>query len=163
MKTVEPISVVIAGRSFPLQRSDFERVARSSLAEPPRDHYAVVAGVRFPPKQLIEAVTGLDRADFTTNQARAILRRLGFATGRVSEAGKGARRTAEAAAPYRSSGADALRPHRGKWVALKDGAVLVAADAPADVLAWLRKNKLRGDAMFRVPADPSVDLGGFPG
>ena len=33
---------------------------------------------RFPPKQLVEALTGLDRADFNSHQARSLLVRLGF-------------------------------------------------------------------------------------
>jgi hypothetical protein len=34
------------------------------------DHFAVVNGRRFPPKQVISLVTGLDRADFNMHQAR---------------------------------------------------------------------------------------------
>jgi hypothetical protein len=163
MQKVQPISVVIAGDSYVLGRDRLERAAQGLLPEPLRDHYAVVGGVRFPPKQLIAEVTGVDRADFTTNQARAILRRLGFATARVSDTRKPARRTAEATVPYRSGEADRLRPHLGQWVAVKGGDVLVAAETPDRVLAWLRTHGKRADSMFRVPIDPSVDLGGFPG
>lgn len=136
-------------------------MARDLEPEPLRDHFVVVAGRRFPPKQLLETLTGLDRADFTTNQARAILRRIGFATGRVGARARSAR-ASEATVPYRSSEADALRPHRGRWVAVKDGEVLVACDRPEDVIAWLRKANMRADSMFRVPLDPSADMGGFP-
>lgn len=161
MQEVSAITVVVAGREFDLRRPDVERAARDLTPEPIRDHYAVIAGMRFPPKQILAAITGLDRADFTTNQARAVLRRLGFATGRA-RAGSGAPAHAvEAAAPYRASEADVLRPHVGKWVALKDGAVLVASESPEQILAWLRLHRKQGDAMFRVPLDPSIDLGGF--
>lgn len=58
--------------------------------------------------------------------------------------------------------ADALRPHRGRWIALRAGEVLVATDSPEDVLSWLGRHDERADTMFRVPLDPTVDLGGFP-
>lgn len=154
---------MVAGREFGLSAPEVERTARDLIAEPIRNHYVVIAGVRFPPKQILAAVTNLDRADFTTHQARAILRRLGFATRRAGEGVGvgGSSRSSEAAAPYRASEADVLRPHVGKWVALKDDVVLVASQSPEDVLAWLRRNGKQGDAMFRVPLDPSIDLGGF--
>ena len=37
------------------------------LPDPVREHYAVVHGRRYPPKQVLACVTGLDRADFTTH------------------------------------------------------------------------------------------------
>jgi hypothetical protein len=42
----------------------------------------------------------------------------------------------------------------GKWVALSDpSTVLVAADSPQEVLAWLATHKRRASyGMFRVPA-----------
>jgi hypothetical protein len=40
--------------------------------------FVVIDGRRWPPKQVLALVTGLDRADFTTHQARGILTRLGF-------------------------------------------------------------------------------------
>lgn len=52
--------------------------------EPVKEHYVVVSGRRFPPKQVLGVVTGLDRADFTTHQARAVLRRIGFGVFRRS-------------------------------------------------------------------------------
>jgi hypothetical protein len=44
-----------------------------------------------------------------------------------------------------------LRPHIGQWVAVKDDDVLVAADAPATVFAWLSQHGQHADSMFRVP------------
>jgi len=50
--------------------------------------------------------------------------------------------------------AAALEPFVGKWVALASPTdVLVAADTPEEVLAWLREHGLRASyGMFRVPA-----------
>lgn len=152
-------SVVVAGRSFALSAEAIRRMCRDVYSEPVRDHYVIVDGRKFPPKQIIGLVTGLDRNDFTTNQARAILRRLGFATGRARDSK--AALTAETAAPYRASSADPLRSYVGKWVGLLGDDVLVAGDTPGEVLAKLRAAGLHADSMFRVPLDPSGDVGGF--
>lgn len=173
MEKVRSASIVVAGKGIVLSAADVARAVGDSVPEPIRDHYVVVAGRRFPPKQIVALVTHSDRADFTTHQARAILRRLGFATGRANESApsihpssKGRSRgrdVAEATIPYRSQSADALRPHMGRWVALKDETVLVSAESPGEVLAWLRRNSARADTMFRVPLDPGADVGGFAG
>lgn len=55
--------------------------------------------------------------------------------------------------------ADVLRPLRGRYVARKDGQVLVDADSPHEVVDWLRQNHVEGAAVFRVPVDPTVDSG----
>ncbi|HMI99517.1 MAG TPA: hypothetical protein VK488_06780 [Gaiellaceae bacterium] len=49
--------------------------------------------------------------------------------------------------------AEALRPHMGKWIALAGPTdVLVAADTPQEVLAWLARHERRARyGMFRVP------------
>ena len=121
-----------------------------------REHYVVVLGRRFPPKQVISRVTGLDRADFTTHQARRILKRLGFvaaragADDRVVDNGDDA---PEREGPHAGRQAAVLAPYVGKWVALSGPTeVLVAADSPVDVLAWLAKHERRASyGMFRVP------------
>jgi hypothetical protein len=145
-------SFTIAGHAFELDHDAVENAANAILPEPVREHYVVVAGRRFPPKQLVSSVTGLDRADFTTHQARRVLKRLGFVAARASTGesppetgGDGPRGGAQAAV---------LRPFAGKWVALAGPVdVLVAADTPQDVLAWLAKHERRAEyGMFRVPA-----------
>lgn len=145
----------MAGRRFTLDRDEVERVLAGELPEPLRDHFVVVAGRRYPPKQALAAVTGLDRADFTTHQARRILTRLGFVAGRRSHAERNRGRvTTDARAPHGGRQAEALRPFIGKWVALGDRPwdVLVAADTPQDVLAWLARHGRRATGgMFRVP------------
>lgn len=153
-------SAVIAGASFELDRAELERRAARLQPEPLRSHFVVIGGTRFPPKQIIAEATGVDRNDFTTNHARAVLRRLGFTLGRAG--GSATDSAGEATVPYRTGEADALRPHRGRWVAVAGDEVLVADDSPDDVLAWLVRNERRG-AIFRVPLDPEADIGGFAG
>lgn len=142
----------IAGRPFSLDREGVEAAVRALLPDPLREHYVVVDGRRFPPKQVLSEVTGLDRADFTTHQARRILKRLGFSAARI-----GAPSTEEpprGVGPYGGRQAAALAPYRGKWVALSDPlTILVAADTPQEVLAWLARHDRRASyGMFRVPA-----------
>ena len=55
--------------------------------------------------------------------------------------------------PYGGRQAEALAPYVGKWVALGEPTeVLVAADTPQEVLAWLAKHGRRTSGVFRVPA-----------
>jgi len=46
------------------------------LPDPVREHYVVVRGRRYPPKQVLACVTGLDQADFTRHEARRIRTRV---------------------------------------------------------------------------------------
>jgi hypothetical protein len=143
----------ISAHEFELDADAVEKVADRVLPDPIQTHYVVVRGRRYPPKQVLEYVTGLDRADFTTHQARRILKRLGFVAARVKPEEN---RPAEASAhgPYGGRQAAALAPHLGKWVALASPTdVLVAADTPEDVLAWLARHERRAPyGMFRVPS-----------
>jgi hypothetical protein len=89
-------------------------------------------------------------------QAVRILRRLGFVAARATDEDEPAR--APAAARRRNGRqAEALRPHMGKWIALAGPTeVLVAADSPQEVLAWLARHERRaGYGMFRVPVSPA--------
>jgi len=72
-------TMVIARRQFELRPSEIERGLRGVLPEPVREHYIVVNQRRYPPKQVVALVTGLDRAEFTTHHARRILTGLGTA------------------------------------------------------------------------------------
>ncbi len=156
----------IAGQTIELERDEVERKLERVLPEPLREHYVVVCSRRYPPKQVLSEVTGLDRADFTTHQARRILKRLGFTA---------ARTTPEAAAPetdgaapvgqpYAGRQAEALARYAGKWVALAGPTdVLVAADTPQDVLRWLARYERKATGgMFRVPTDPTEAEGVAP-
>jgi hypothetical protein len=157
----ETREVRIAGRPFRLRSSDVVRALRNVEAEPIVSHYIVVGGRRYPPKQAISAVTGLDRADFTTHQARRTLMRLGFSAGR-----RGAPATATATATGeagRSVGlGERLRSHTGLWVAIADDDVLHAAATPQELVAWLSRHGQRAESMFRVPEDERAATGLAP-
>jgi hypothetical protein len=149
----------VATQRFQLESSDVVRCAQDLLPDPVREHYVVVEGRRFPPKQVLACLTGLDRADFTTHQARRILRRLGFVAGRA-----GSPAPAPEGAGGGSRQANAFRPYVGKWIALASPTeVLVAADRPEDVLAWLSRHDRRADyGMFRVPERRAESEGAAP-
>jgi hypothetical protein len=153
--------VTIAGRRFDLRRGQIERRMRGILPDPVARHFVVVGGRRYPPKQVIGHVTGLDRADFTTHQARRVLMRLGFATGRrASGSGRQAGATAGT-----STGRDPAYPPdslAGQWIAVKGDEILVAADSPHEVVAWLSRHGERADTMFRVPEDDVAASGLAP-
>lgn len=153
-------AVQISGQQFDLDPRRIVRAVSRVLPEPVRDHYVVIEGRRYPPKQVIALATGLDRADFTTHQARRILRRLGFTAAR-----RAAHPVPSAGSAPRRPGADPvgrLRPHIGEWVAVKDDDVLVAADTPAAVLAWLAQHDQTADSMFRVPETEAAAGGAAP-
>jgi len=160
--------VKIAGRAFVLRTSDVVRTLRRIDPEPIASHFVVVGQRRFPPKQVISAVTGLDRADFTTHQARRTLMRLGFPAGRR---GIGIWASAPHAAvepadttpvPAHDRLADRLRPLAGRWVAIKDDDLLHAADTPQALVTWLAQHGQRADSMFRVPEDELAATGLAP-
>jgi hypothetical protein len=169
-------TVTIAGKQFRLTRPAIERAVARALPEPVRDHFVVVAGRRWPPKQVLALATGLDRADFTTHQARRILSRLGFAASRVRDHGARASGTTRGrpaaavvaavpesavadAAAQPGSLVDALRPFVGQWVAIRGDEVLVAAPAPRHVVAWLAEHGQQAQSVFRVP-DSEQAIGG---
>jgi hypothetical protein len=149
----------LAGESFDLDREQIESAVADVLPEPIHEHYVVVGGRRFPPKQVVSRATGLDRADFTTHHARRVLKRLGFIAARARtpvESPEPERR-----GPYGGRQAAALEPYMGKWVAMSGPLeVLVAADTPQEVLAWLARHHRRAAfGMFRVPReDESTEI-----
>jgi hypothetical protein len=151
---------MIAKRPFRLRREAVERAMRGILPEPISSHFVVVGHRRFPPKQVIGELTGLDRADFTTHQARRVLMNLGFQVGR-RPAPAGRVRSSGSTARERGVAA-ALRPHIGQWVATKGDEVLVAAATPQDVVGWLAQHHQRADSMFRVPEDDAAGSGLAP-
>ena len=116
----------------------------------------MVRGRRYPPKQVLAEATGLDRADFTTHQARAILRRLGFG---VYRRGAGQPSVGAEAAIGRRRGEEAavLAPYRGRWVAQDGLEILFDADGPEAVLRWLRRYR-RTARVWLVPSS-SVQTG----
>ena len=111
------------------------------LPEPIHEHYVVIEGRRYPPKQVVALVTGLDRADFTSHQARRSLLRLGFAAARKSSHAQTRRGRHTLGGPGVGRAADALRPYIGQWVATRDHEVLVGAESPREVGAWLARHR----------------------
>src|SRR5438105_8476690 len=138
----EKINVKIAGRAFVLRSSDVVRAVRKVDPEAITSHFVVVDSRRFPPKQVVSRATGLDRADFTTHQARRTLMRLGFAAGRRGV--RGLRWSGEAdegpEAVTADRLADRLRPLAGQWVAIKDEDILHAAGSAQQLVAWLARH-----------------------
>ncbi|HTB69811.1 MAG TPA: SCO5918 family protein [Solirubrobacteraceae bacterium] len=169
----ETKSVTVAKHRFDLRRSDVERAMRRVLPDPIMSHYVVIGRRRYPPKQVIGVVTGLDRADFASHQARRILAGLGFATGRRSPqdrsgrsstapAGGGpATRVRRSRAGARAS-AETLEPFVGQWVATRGEEVLVAAPDPRAVVSWLAGHRQQADSMFRVPVSEFEASGAAP-
>jgi hypothetical protein len=102
-------------------------------------------------------MTGLDRADLTTHQARRTLTRLGFVAGR-----KAPRLDAPASEAATAAGSDRLGALAGNWVALKDDDVLHFAERPGDVVEWLAAHGQKADTMFRVPEDAAAASGLAP-
>ena len=153
----------VSGHAFELDHDGIEEAVARVLPDPVREHYVVVGGRRYPPKQILACVTGLDRADFTTHQARRILKRLGFVAARNGPAGE-APDDDRRDWPYGGRQAAALAPYMGKWVAMAGPLeVLVAADTPQEVLAWLAKHERRAAyGMFRVPREDEDVTGAAP-
>jgi hypothetical protein len=161
----------ISGHAFQLEEETVSDCMLERLPDPVHEHYVVISGRRFPPKQVLACVTGLDRADFTTHQARRILRRLGFVVARLgapeqadSDAAASPIEEQAGTGPFGGRQADALRPYLGQWVALGGPTeVLVAADSPQKVLAWLSQHNQRAPyGMFRVPATVAEAEGAAP-
>lgn len=142
----------IAGVDFDLEAGAVERMVKRVEPEPIQEHFTVVAGRRYPPKQVLAAVTGLDRADFTTHQARAVLRRLGFGVYRRSQSGEG-HSAPGTAGPHGGAEAAALERVAGRWVAQDGLEILFDAGSPEVVVRWLRRHGL-GARVWQVPGGP---------
>ncbi|HLM86737.1 MAG TPA: hypothetical protein VK272_11170 [Solirubrobacteraceae bacterium] len=165
MATTSPKIVKVAKRRFELGHDAVEQKMQGRRPEPIASHFVVIGVRRFPPKQVICAMTGLDRADFTSHQARRILTGLGFAAGRQPrdepaahnseppahlDRDTGSETSRTATASMRPS-AEELEPFIGQWVATRGPQVLVAAGDPRTVVSWLAEHRQRADSMFRVP------------
>jgi hypothetical protein len=153
--------VRIAGQRFRLRSADIRKALTRVDPEPIASHFVVVGNRRYPPKQVICAVTGLDRADFTTHQARRTLMRLGFRAGRVGSTmariTSGATLNADARVVVRDHPgdglADELRTLLGQWVAVRGDDVIHAAETPQQLVGWLTEHGQKAESMFRVPED----------
>lgn len=158
--SMNQVQATIAQNEYAFDAREIRRLLHDVMPEPLGDHFVVIGGKRFPPKQVISLVAGLDRADFNTHQARRILSRLGFTVGRRRQVPP--EPVPERPGPHRGREANALRPFAGRWVAQKGLDVLVAADTPEAVLQWLERHNQQADAMFRVPRDEAEAMGIAP-
>jgi hypothetical protein len=156
--------VRIAGQPFRLSDRDVLRAMRSLDPEPITSHFVVVGSRRFPPKQVIRAVTGLDRADFTTHQARRTLMRLGFAAGRrIPEEQPNRSRAAEPSSTSAGTAlADRLLQLPGQWVAIRGADILHASPTPQDLVGWLSAHGQKADSVYRVPDSEASATGLAP-
>jgi hypothetical protein len=169
------IHAQVAGHSFTLRQRDVQRAIGRVEPGEIRDHFVQVGDRRYPVKQALAIATGLDPSDFTSQHARSVLRRLGLQLGRLS-AHPGTRTAAQARtsvpeergapptmrASYRPrERAEALRPYENRWVAVQRDHVLTDGDSFSEVLAWLRQNNTKADAVFLVPANPEELLTGL--
>ena len=66
------------GTRIRLSRRQVEQMMEGVPLESIHTHAVVINGVRYPVKQGLEKVTGVDRADFISTAARRHFRRLGF-------------------------------------------------------------------------------------
>ncbi len=165
-------TMTVSGHQYSLDPHGVEAALQGALPEPIQEHFVVINGRRWPPKQVLALVTGLDRADFTTHQARRALTRLGFTAGRAASSRGHTPAISTAAAlrrPVASGTArrpeplvEALRPFIGLWVAVRGDEVLVAAPSPKEVVAWLAKHHQRAQSMFRVLDSEQAITGAAP-
>jgi hypothetical protein len=164
-------TMTVSGHKYNLNSQRVEAALQGALPEPIREHFVVINGRRWPPKQVLAQVTGLDRADFTTHQARRALTRLGFPAGRaVRSRARYPETSLTAVPPSDASGTDgraaplaeALRPFIGLWVAVRGEDVLVAAPSPREVVAWLTQHGQRAQSMFRVVDSEQAITGAAP-
>jgi len=165
-------TMTVSGHQYNLDPQGVEAALDGVLPEPIHEHFVVINGRRWPPKQVLTLVTGLDRADFTTHQARRALVRLGFPAGRAAghRGHNRAGRPTGAPSPPAASGpagppttlAEALRPFIGQWVAVRGDEVLVAAPSPKEVVAWLARHRQRAQSMFRVVDSELAITGAAP-
>ena len=86
MTASSSITFKINGVTLALSAQEVRTRLSAAEPEPLREHAVQVDGTLYPAKQAFALATGLDRLDFTTNQARAQLRKLGFPLIRVSNA-----------------------------------------------------------------------------
>jgi hypothetical protein len=161
-------TMTVSGHKYELDRHHVQAALEDVLPEPIHEHFVVINGRRWPPKQVLALVTGLDRADFTTHQARRALTRLGFPAARAARTREhraggmpSGPMASEATASSRTL-VEALRPFIGLWVAVRGDEVLVAAPSPRDVVAWLAQHGQRAQSMFRVPDSEQAITGAAP-
>jgi hypothetical protein len=76
---------VVGGRELDLTMDEVVRSMRDVRPEPIRTHVIEISGTEFPPKQVLEQVTGWDRRSYTTMEANRVLTRLGLPSRRAAD------------------------------------------------------------------------------
>lgn len=141
----------LGSESFAFSAPDVVRALRHVRPKPIRDYYVVVAGRRFPPKQVVAELTGLPSTSFGSEHARSLVRSTGFPVHRRGE------ESPSAEGPYGGAEAALLASYAGRWIAQDELHVLFDAASPDDVVSWLRRSGRRA-RVWRVPSAPS-DVG----
>jgi hypothetical protein len=77
--------VTVGGRKRDVTSEEVVLKMRGVEPEPVREHLVEIAGIEYPPKQVLETVTGWNRRSFTTLEAVRVLTRVGFDCRRTSE------------------------------------------------------------------------------
>ncbi len=77
MATVE-FTFKINGKLYTLTKKAVEAALKNVDPDPVRAHGVKILDRVYPVKQVLSIVTGLDRLDFQSMQARSVLQRLGF-------------------------------------------------------------------------------------
>jgi len=74
---------ILRRNPYNLTKKEVEEKMQGKLPEQINKHYVFINNKKFPPKQVIEEVLGLNRLDYTTMDARNILKRLSFEVGQL--------------------------------------------------------------------------------
>jgi 5-methylcytosine-specific restriction protein B len=79
------VRFTVSGRHFSLSRDQVEKALAGIKPEQTKRHAVQIGRDIFPVKQALSQVTGLDRLDFQSMDARRVFRRLGFKLLRAAE------------------------------------------------------------------------------
>ena len=74
----DSLTCTISGQQFTITRDAVLAKTRDLEPDQLHDHGVKLHSKVFPVKQVVATVTGLDRLDFQSMQARSVLKRLGF-------------------------------------------------------------------------------------
>lgn len=75
----------VGGRELEIDQERVLRAMKGKFPEIAREHVVEIAGVSFPPKQVLSTVTGWSRQSFTTMEAQRVLTKLAFSCRRVGQ------------------------------------------------------------------------------
>ena len=73
----------VGGKTFRLSRNQVIRKVKGVTPGSIQTHAVEIEGTDYPVKEVFALVTSLDVLDFNTNQARNVLKRLGFTVKRT--------------------------------------------------------------------------------